>query len=547
MQKTRHPVFQQMAVALSHQQNGNAELALAYWENVLNLLPEELRIHNEILDECVQIVKESDEERVHKKIDTFIQTYRQELTEEEQSIFQYVYRGMSQQCSENHALAFVYWEKALAEFTSDSLVVTLGVQDFCWSAYQYLQAGKIKECITLYEQILQTFPEFLEGYINLSLIKYKTGLTTEAIPLLKSLPYHSRGEFIVIRYRDLYEKISEVSQQFGHVPYASIEEIVTDLRIENTFYPSIDEDYFTQFITDIVNREKRFFERRRKALEEKAIAKTSKRLAEEGLALGQRVTLAKQAKSEDIPNFLYDNEIRIAEVLLDNPNITREDVLVMAQTTHVSEILTRIAEHRKWGTFLNITMAILLNPQTLPQASTRLLNRLSINDLATVFYKKNIHTEVRIRAKQRVQEIFNTLSTYEKVAIIEASLGDIFKLLDAVTLDPFPFLEKLVQKFTTQPDIPDIIVNICRWKLTPPGILGFIGTTSKLTSNIQIAFALLSNPRTPTAVITSLVKALEKKDLLHYFLSNKYIPSSVKHSIFTLFPDLLEQNSGKQD
>lgn len=536
-----------MTVALSHQQNGNTELALAYWENVLNLLPKELRIHNEILEECVQIAQEHDVERIHQKVDALTQTYRQELTEEEQPTFQYVYRAMSQQCGENHALAFAYWKKVITKLTSDSLVVTLGVQDFCWSAYRYLQAGNIKKCIEVYEQILQTFPEFLEGYINLSLLKYKFGLTPEAVLLLKNLPPQSGKEFIVIRYRDLYQQISEVSQQFGHVPYASIEEIVNDLRIENTFYPSIDEDYFTQFITDIVNREKRFFERRRKALEEKAIAKTSKRLAEEGLALGQRVTLAKQAKSEDIPNFLYDNEIRIAEVLLDNPNITREDVLIMAQTTHVSEILTRIAGHRKWGTFHNITIVILLNPQTLPQDSIRLLNRLSINDLATVFYKRNIPTEVRIRAKQRVQEVFNTLSTYEKVAIIEASLGDIFKLLDSVTLDPFPFLEKLVQKFTTQPDIPDIIVNICRWKLTPPGILSLIGTSSTLTSNIRIVFALLSNPRTPTAVIKPLVKALEKKELLHYFLSNKYIPSSVKQSISTFFPDVLEQKSEKQD
>jgi len=532
-----------MTLALSHQRNENAELALAYWENVLNLLPEELRIHNEILEECARIAKEKDVEQIYQKVEGLIRTYHQEFTEEEQPTFQYVYRAMSQQCSGNHALAFAYWRNALVELTPDSLAVTLGVQNFCWNAHQYLQAGSIKEGIELYEQVLRTFPEFLEGYINLSLIKYRSGLTTEAIPLLKKVSPRYREEFIVIRYRDLYAQISEVTQQFGHIPYASIEDIVNDLRIENTFYPSIDEEYFTQFITDIVNREKRFFERRRKALEEKAIARTSKRLAEEGLALGQRVTLAKQAKSEDITDFLYDNEIRIAEVLLDNPNITREDVLVIAQTTYVSEVLTRIAEHRKWGTFHNITMALLFNPQTLPQDSTRLLNRLNINDLAKVFYKKNIPTEVRIRAKLRIQEVFNKLSAYEKVAVIEVSLGDILKLLDALDLDLSSFLEKLVQKFATQ---SDIIVNICRWKLTPANILDLIGNTPQFTSNIRINFALLSNPRTPTAIVKSLILALEKKDLLHYFMSNKYIPSSVKQSISTLFPDILEHKSEKQ-
>jgi len=110
--------------------------------------------------------------------------------------------------------------------------------------------------------------------------------------------------------------------------------------------------------------------------------------------LGQRVTLAKHAKSEEIQNFLYDNEIRIAEVLLDNPNISREDVLVMAQTTHVSEILEAIATHRKWKTFHHIIMAVLCNPQTLSAVSITLLQRLNINDLATIFYKRTIPAEV---------------------------------------------------------------------------------------------------------------------------------------------------------
>jgi tetratricopeptide (TPR) repeat protein len=534
MQKTRHQLFQQMALALSHQQNGNAELALAYWENVLRLAPAELRIHNEILEEGARIAKEHNTDRIWQKVDALTKIYHQEFTEEDRLLFQYVYRAMSQQCSGNHVLAFAYWKNAVATLTSDSLVVTLGVQDFCWTAHQYLKAGNLKHCIDVYAQLIQTFPEFLEGYINLSIIKYKYGYTTEAVPILKKIPPRFREEFVVVRYRDLYEQISEISRQFDHVPYAAIEEIVNDLRIENTFYPSIADEYFTEFISDLVNREKRFFEKRRKVLEEKAIAKTSARLAQEGIALGQRVTLAKQAKREDIPEFLYDSDVRIAEALLNNPNTTREDVLVMAQTACVSEILTLIAENKKWGTLHSIVMAILLNPQTLPQDAIRLLDLLSINDLARVFYKKVIPTEVRMRAKLKIQQIFNTLSLYEKAAAIEVSAGNIFKFLDDVQLDLPSFLANLVKKFPVQ---PEIIVNISRWKLTPVNILTIIGTKPQFTSNIQIKFALLSNPRTPEEVVISLVQSLEEKDA-EYVLLNKHIPSSVKHTISTCFPNM---------
>jgi hypothetical protein len=294
------------------------------------------------------------------------------------------------------------------------------------------------------------------------------------------------------------------------------------------------EDKFDELIEDLILREKRFYEKRRKALEERAIAKTSKRLSQEGLALGQRVTLAVHAGSNEVQNFLYDNEIRIAEVLLNNPNITREDVLVMAQTTHVSEILKAIATHFRWKTFHNITMAVLLNPQLLPEDATPLLKRLSINDLAIIFYKRNIPTQLRIRAKQQIQEIFNGLSLYDKVATIEATLGDIFKLLDHIDVEIPSFLEQLVKKFEKQ---PEIIVNVCRWKLTPSSILSLIAKHSQLRANSQVAFALLSNPRTPMGIIISLLQSLEKRDL-RYLLTNRYLPSSVKQSILSLFPEM---------
>lgn len=528
-----------MASALAHQQGGNADLALAYWENVLCLLPDEIPIHSEILEECRQISEKENlpgrfMDQTQQKVQTLINVYQKEESDEEHELSQRIYRALCQQCAGNYALALVYWKNALSLLSTDSLVVTLAVQDFCWSAHQYLTSGSTATCLDLYKQLLRTFPEFLEGYLNLGLILYKSGLTPEVLPFLKRIPACYKEEFIVIRYTDLYRTLEEILQQFGQVPYAAIESIVNDLRIEHTFYPSLIEEYFTELIAEIVNREKRFFEKRRKALEEKAISKTSKQLALEGIALGQRVTMAKQARLEDIPKYLYDNDIRIAEVLLNNPSITADDVLIMVQTTYVSEILGLLAGSRKWGTLHNIRMAILFNPQTLPKDSNRLLKQVSINDLAKVFYKRNIPTEVRIRAKQRIQQLFNQLAMYEKIAAIEASSGELLKLLDEAQGNVSSFLVNLIGKFHDQ---PDIIVNICRWKLTPASILTMIGNNPEFVSNIRVIFALLSNPRTTTNVVTSLLHAIPEKDLL-YFLSNSYIPSSVKQVILTSFPNI---------
>ena len=539
VQNTRHELFRQMALALSHQHRGNATLALAYWENVLRILPEQIQIQNEILEECHRFAqgvqgKTPDTDRIQTKVNALFQEYRAEISEEDQEIAQWIYRALHQQCGGNSMLSLVYWKNVRLQLPQDSLVITLTVQDFCWTAHQSLKAGHVKQSISIYKHLLQTFPEFFEGYLNLSLILYKNGWFDEILPLLNQMPEAYKKQFIVVRYIELYRTIGELSQQFDHIPYVAIESIINDLHIENTFYPSLNQEYFAECISELINREKRFFEKRRKSLEEKAISKTSKQLAQEGVALGQRVTMAKQAGSDEIYEFLYDNDIRIAEVLMNNPNITADDVMVMAQTTHVSEILSLIGNHYKWGPIHAIRMAMLMNPQTLPKDAAPLLELLKVSDLAKVFYKKTIPTEIRIRAKRKIQQIFEQLSQYEKFAIIEGSAGEILKLLDTIQLDVSSFLIHLIGKFS---ECPDIIMNICRWKRTPDNILAFIGNNPQFTKNLQIKFALLSNPKTPEKTITSLLHATPKKDL-RFFLINKHLPSSVKQSISALFPNL---------
>ncbi|MDY0091388.1 MAG: hypothetical protein RBT80_01655 [Candidatus Vecturithrix sp.] len=540
MQKPRHEFFRNMALALSHQQDEQAMLALAYWENALRFLPEPIQVHNEILKECHRLVNReipeglSHLDKLQEKFETLTRLYRQELSEEDAFIAQQLYKALYQQCGGHFVLALAYWKNVRILLSPDALAITLAVQDLCWNARQFLQAGRVQECLELYRQILRIFPEFLEGYVNLSLILYQHHQAPAIRPLLEQIPEQHKEDFLVTCYNELYQTLEEISTQFEYIPYAAIEHLISDLRIENTFYPSIDEDYFESFLTELVEREKRFFERRRKAREQKALAKTGQRLANEGIALGQRVTMAKHATSEDIHTFLYDNHIRIAEVLLNNPNMTADDVLVMAQTTHVSEILTHLKNHHKWGGLPNIRFTILLNPQTLPEDAIQLLSTFNLSDLAKVFHKKTLSAEVRIRAKDRIQQIFQDLSQYEKFAVIEVSAGEILKLLDRVQFDRSSFLLNLLGKFHDQ---PDIVVNICRWKLAPANILAVIGRNQQFTHNQRIAFALLSNPKTPPETVTSLLQNASKKDVW-YLLMNQHLPASVKQTITRLFPDL---------
>lgn len=541
MPKKRHELFHNMAIALAQQQDKNVTLALAYWENVLRFLPEPIQIQHEILEECRRLVNREIPDglshlgKLQEKLESLTQQYPPpQRSGEDELIAQQIYKALYQQCGNHLTLALAYWKNVRILLSPDALVITLAVQDLCWKAHQFLNTGHIKECIDLYRDLLQTFPEFLEGYLNLSLIFVQHNQIRQIFPLFEQIPEEYQEVFIVRRYLELYETIQEISQQFEHVPYAAIEHFVSDLRIENTFYPSLYEEYFTTFITELVEREKRFFERRRKAREQKAIAKTSQELANEGIALGQRVTMAKRARNKEIHTFLYDNNIRIAEVLLNNPSITVDDVLVIAQTTHVSEILALIKDHYKWGPFHNVRLTVALNPQTLPEDTIRLLPSLNMSALIKIFHKKTLSPEVRIRAKENIQQRFQQFSLADQFALVEVTAGEIFKVLDRVQLDHSSFLMNLLGKFQEQ---PDIVVNVCRWKLTPPHVLAFIGRNDFFAKNIRIKFALLSNPKTPVDIVTSLLETTARRDLRDLLL-NQHLPASVKQAVTIILPDI---------
>jgi hypothetical protein len=64
-----------------------------------------------------------------------------------------------------------------------------------------------------------------------------------------------------------------------------------------------------------------------------------------------------------------------------------------------------------------------------------------------------------------------------------------------------------------------------------------IGRNQQFTHNQRIAFALLSNPKTPPETVTSLLQNASKKDVW-YLLMNQHLPASVKQTITRLFPDL---------
>jgi hypothetical protein len=83
------------------------------------------------------------------------------------------------------------------------------------------------------------------------------------------------------------------------------------------------------------------------------------------LTLGERKSLARTHRREQILLMLRDPHPQVVTILLDNPHITESDVVKMAAARPaVPESLAKIAAHARWSVRHAVKRALVLNPST---------------------------------------------------------------------------------------------------------------------------------------------------------------------------------------
>lgn len=537
----RHPFYQSISLALAYQSCDKYDLALAYWGNAVKFAPMDFSLKPQVIREYVQIIQDllnreiiQEAEKVRNHLARLEPDFERIFQQDRQiPLHQSIYLAVVHQCQGNYPLSFAYWKQVIAHSSLESILTLRGIEDYCWIADQHWKKGEVRKAIEIYRNLIEINPQFLEGYVNLSLLYYNRGEIQSAINLLERFEVEHKENFLISKYLDLYRSLEELKNQFGETPYAAVEGLVLQIQTENIFYPFVQETYLSFLISNLIKKEKRSFEKKRLEAQEKAISLTSKALAREGISLGERIAMARSATQVEIPRFLHDNDPKIIEALLVNPHVTEEDVLVVAQTNKVSEILELVANHFKWSTRPRVLLSILCNPQIEPASSKKLLPFLGLRDLAIVFHKKRIPAEVRLEAKRLALEIFMNLPLPDQVGVVEATSGDILRVLDRLPPENLKFLDLVLEQFFYE---GDIILNISRWWETPVHILEKIGESSHWQENLQIRFALLTNPRTPPYLVLKLLKGLES-DELRWMVDNKKLPPYTRGVIEKVIQD----------
>jgi hypothetical protein len=119
-----------------------------------------------------------------------------------------------------------------------------------------------------------------------------------------------------------------------------------------------------------------------------------------GLAVGERVTIARSAGRGTLQQMRHDRDPRVFKAVLENPRLT-EDLLspVIANHGIPADLLRVLAGHRLWGSRYFVKNGVCRNPRTPLEIVLPLLPTLKKQDLRRLVEDPRVAHEVRQRAR----------------------------------------------------------------------------------------------------------------------------------------------------
>ena len=119
----------------------------------------------------------------------------------------------------------------------------------------------------------------------------------------------------------------------------------------------------------------------------------------DGLAVGERVAIARRAGIELLSRVRHDPEPRVIQAMLDNPRLT-EGLLVPTLVSGKTPptVLSLVAHTERWVSRHEVRRMLCRNRKTPPEVVLPLLPRLKKGDLAAIAHDPSARPEVRKRA-----------------------------------------------------------------------------------------------------------------------------------------------------
>jgi len=121
------------------------------------------------------------------------------------------------------------------------------------------------------------------------------------------------------------------------------------------------------------------------------------------MTVGQKVKLAFNGNKEVRAVLLRDSNKVIPRLVLQNPRITEEEVLMLARDRNTDEeVLRQIAETREWTRVYAVRAALVENARTPLGKAVSLLQTLEERELARLAKSKHVSNAIAVQARRLV-------------------------------------------------------------------------------------------------------------------------------------------------
>jgi hypothetical protein len=123
------------------------------------------------------------------------------------------------------------------------------------------------------------------------------------------------------------------------------------------------------------------------------------------LTVPQKMELAAKGNQEVRQILSRDPNGMVARAVVNSPRMTDSDAVAYAGSSLTNEdVLRGIAEDREWSKNIRVKLLLVSNPRTPPAVAMRFLGHLPAHDLATLSRNRNIATNIRREAKNRLTQ-----------------------------------------------------------------------------------------------------------------------------------------------
>ena len=237
--------------------------------------------------------------------------------------------------------------------------------------------------------------------------------------------------------------------------------------------------------------------------------------------------MANQATQPDqLIASLKDPDPQVFLVVLENPGLSPREILAAIPGMDVIRA-ERLASHRIWQENPAIAEALLHNIHLSASTALLLLQRLKTpRALLEVLRDSRLpHMEVKQEALEALRQIYQSMSTQERILALRSSGGELIRQLPQEVLkDEDSLLLVVVDR---QLD-PSILLRLARNKQTPRSVLERIAGHPILMAHPAIMSELLLNPKTPREAairIWGLLSESEQQALL----ASPHLPATLRH------------------